>query len=356
LKKRMLLILLCTIIISILVSGCGNSSKSSPSSQKGLASQTTENKKLSIAMLKLNSSAPLFIGIEKGFFKEQSIDLDVQWFEAAQPVAVATASNNVDIGATGITASLFNMVAGGQSLSIVADKGREQKGYPLASVLVATDLWNQGVQKIENLKGKRIGITQTGSTFHYMIGRLLEENGLSLNDVELVQLGKFSALIAGLQSKQVDAVILNEPNITNAVKAGYGKVLVQVVDVIDYQNAAIFFSPNLMKDKNTAVRFLKGYIKSTRYYYDAVLVKKDGQLVPGKNFDEVVNIIAKYVGAPAEDIKSGLPYIDRDGKLLAEDIQTQIDWYASHKMIDKPVDSKQIVDTSLWEEALEQVK
>lgn len=344
-KKRILLIFL--MITSILVSGCG---------EKGSAIQTTENKKLSIAMLKLTSSAPLFIGIEKGFFKEQGIDLDVQWFEAAHPIAVATASNNVDIGATGITASLYNMVAGGQNLSIVADKGREQKGYPLASVLVTTDLWNQGVQKIENLKGKRIGITQTGSTFHYMTGRLLEEKGLSLNDVELVPLTKFSALIAGLQSKQVDAVILNEPNITNAVKAGYGKVLAQVVDVIDYQNAAIFFSPELMKDKNTAVRFLKGYINSTRYYYDAVLVKKDGQLLPGENYDEVVNIIAKYVGAPAEDIKSGLPYIDRDGKLLAEDIQTQIDWYASHKMIDKPMDSKQIVDMSLWEEALKQVK
>jgi hypothetical protein len=93
---------------------------------------------------------------------------------------------------------------------------------------VTTDLWNQGVQKIENLKGKRIGITQTGSTYHYMIGRLLEEKGLSLGDVQLVELGKLGALTAALQSKQVDAVILNEPNITSVVKAGYGKMLAQV--------------------------------------------------------------------------------------------------------------------------------
>ena len=32
-------------------------------------------------------------------------------------------------------------------------------------------------------KGKKIGITQKGSTFHYMMGRVLETKGLSLNDV-----------------------------------------------------------------------------------------------------------------------------------------------------------------------------
>jgi len=35
-----------------------------------------------------------------------------------------------------------------------------------------------------------------------------------------------------------------------------------------------------------------------------------------------------------EDIKLGLPYMDRDGKLLASDMQTQIDWYFNHKMIE----------------------
>lgn len=337
------------LLVSFLVSGCGN--QTPPAAPKAEAV-----KKLNVGMLKLTSSAPLFIGIEKGFFKEQGLDLNVEWFEAAHPIAVATASNKVDIGATGITASLFNMVSGGQKLSIVADKGREQKGYSSSAVLVTTELWQNGVRSIEQLKGKRIGITQTGSTFHYMIGRLLATKGLSLSDVELVPLGKLGSLMASLESKQVDAVILNEPNITKVEKAGYGKVMVQVGDVIDYQTSALFFSPKLMQDKDTGVRFMKGYIKASRYYYDAALVKENGKLVPGKNFDEVVQIIAKYTGAPVEDIKAGLPYMDRDGKLLAQDIGVQIDWYLKNKMIEKAVDAKQVVDTALFEEALRQVK
>lgn len=337
------------LMLFTLVAGCGKQPQpASPDAGK--------TKKLSVGMLKLTSSAPLFIGIEKGFFKEQGIELGVEWFEAAHPIAVATASNKVDIGATGITASLYNMVAGGQKLAIVADKGREQKGYSSSAVLVTTELYQKGVRDIGQLKGKRVGITQTGSTFHYMIGRLLETKGLTLKDIELVPLGKLGSLMASLESKQVDAVILNEPNITKVEKAGYGKVITQVGDLIEYQTSGLFFSPNLTQDKDSAVRFLKGYVKSSRYYYDAVLVKKDGKLVPGKNYEEVVQIIAKYTGAPAADIKAGLPYMDRDAKLLSQDIAVQIDWYLKHKMIEKAVDAKQVVNTSLLEDALRQVQ
>jgi NitT/TauT family transport system substrate-binding protein len=339
--KVILLMFVGLLLVTVLFTGC---------------SKSKEVDKVSVGLLKLTSSAPIFIGIEKGFFKEEGLDLDIEWFEAAQPIAVATAANKVDIGATGITASLFNMVGSGQMLTIVADKGREHTGYSSSAILVRNDLWEQGTRKIEDLKGKRIGITQTGSTFHYMIGRLLEEKGLTLNDVEIVSLGKIGALMASLQSGQVDAVILNEPNISKVESAGYGKILAQVGDVMDYQTSAIFFSPKFDNDKSAGVKFLKGYIKSTRYYYDAVLNMKDGKVVPGTNYNEVINIIASYTGVSVEDVKSGLPYLDRDGNLLSSDIQTQIDWYASHKMIDKPISSSQVVNSALWQRALEELK
>ncbi|EGO64330.1 ABC transporter substrate-binding protein [Acetonema longum] len=337
-------------ILAVLAAGCSRPAPSQP------APQIPPVKKLTVGMLKLTSSAPLFIGIEKGFFREQGLEIDVKWFEAAHPIAVATASNQVDVGGTGITASLLNMVAGGQNLSIVADKGREEKGYSSSALLVTTDLWNQGVRSIDKLKGKKIGITQTGSTFHYMIGRLLESKGLTLADVELVPLGKLGTLMAALQSKQIDAVIVNEPNITKVLKDGYGKLVAQVGDVIEYQTSGLFFSPGLMQDKETAIRFMKAYIKANRYYYDAALVKKDGKPAPGVNFEEVVTIIAAYTGAPVEDVKLGLPYIDRDGRLLSEDIGRQIEWYTKNKMVEKPLDPKSVYDTSLVDAALQQLK
>ncbi|WP_293830537.1 ABC transporter substrate-binding protein [uncultured Phascolarctobacterium sp.] len=331
--------LLLSLCLLVLAAGCGSndSKKDTPK----------EKTKVSLGMLRLTSSAPLFIAMDKGFFAEEGIEIEPQWFDAAHPIAVSTASSKVDVGATGITASLYNMAAKGQKLGIVADKGREQKGYSSSALLVTTDNYNAGVKSLKDLKGKRIGITQKGSTFHYMLGRMLETQGMSLNDVEIVPLSKLSAVMAALESKQIDGCILNEPNITKVQKAGYGKLVVQVGDVIPYQTSAIFYSPDFMKNKDAAVRFMRAYNKACNYYYEAAVEKKDA-----KKLEEVVNIVAKYVKAPAEDIKAGLPYIDKDGKLLVSDIATQIKWYTDNKMISGTLDAKDVANTSFLDEAM----
>lgn len=331
--------LLLSLCLLVLAAGCGSndSKKDTPK----------EKTKVSLGMLRLTSSAPLFIAMDKGFFAEEGIEIEPQWFDAAHPIAVSTASSKVDVGATGITASLYNMAANGQKLGIVADKGREQKGYSSSALLVTTDNYNAGVKSLKDLKGKRIGITQKGSTFHYMLGRMLETQGMSLNDVEIVPLSKLSAVMAALESKQIDGCILNEPNITKVQKAGYGKLVVQVGDVIPYQTSAIFYSPDFMKNTDAAVRFMRAYNKACNYYYEAAVEKKDA-----KKLEEVVNIVAKYVKAPAEDIKAGLPYIDKDGKLLVSDIATQITWYTDNKMISGTLDAKDVANTSFLDEAM----
>lgn len=330
------LVIILTALCMLLALGCGGEKKAAPK----------EKAKVSMALLRLTSSAPLFIAMDKGFFAEENLEVEPQWFDAAHPIAVSTASSKVDVGATGITASLFNMAASGQKLAIVADKGREQKGYSSSALIVTTDNYNKGVTSLEALKGKRVGITQKGSTFHYMIGRMLETKGMSLDDVQLIPLGKLSAVMAALESKQIDAAILNEPNISKVQRAGYGKMVVQVGDLIPYQTSAVFYSPEFVKKEDVAVRFMKAYNKAVNYYYDAAIAKKDA-----KKLDEVVTIVSKYVKAPVEDIKLGLPYIDRDGKLLSSDIATQIEWYASHGMLKGKLDASQVANTSFLEKA-----
>lgn len=92
---------------------------------------------------------------------------------------------------------------------------------------------------------------------------------------------------------------------------------------------------------------MKAYNKACNYYYDALTNKND----PAK-LDEVVKIIAKYVKMPEADIKTGLPYVDKNGVLLASDIQTQIDWYKSHGLIDGNLKAADVVNTSFLDEAM----
>lgn len=356
-KRTFVLLIAVVLSIAMILSACGNKENSNNAGNQSQAPQTggespapkKDPAKVKVGLLKLTGSAPLFIAMEKGFFEEENLDVTFEWFEAAQPITVAAASGAVDVAAGGITASLYNMVAEGQKLQIVADKGREWPGYIQSAVMVHKD---SGIESIKDLKGKKIGVTQTGSTFHYSAGRVLEKYGLSLSDVEIVPLGKLGAMNDTLKSRQVDAILTAEPNISLNVSEGYGKVLATVGDEIEYQIAAMIYSQKFAGNKDAAVRFMKVYSKATQYYYDAVLVKENGKAVPGQNYDEVINIIAKYTDQPKELIEKGLPYIDRDGRLLAEDIPNQIAWYLKTKMIEKEVDHKTIVNTEFLEEAL----
>jgi NitT/TauT family transport system substrate-binding protein len=58
-----------------------------------------------VGVLKLTSSAPIFVGIEKGFFKEFGVEPELVYFQAAAPIATALAAGQIDVGATGLTAA-----------------------------------------------------------------------------------------------------------------------------------------------------------------------------------------------------------------------------------------------------------
>jgi len=49
-------------------------------------------------VLRLSSSAPVFIAQDKGYFREAGLDIELKFFDAAQPIAVATTSGDVDFG------------------------------------------------------------------------------------------------------------------------------------------------------------------------------------------------------------------------------------------------------------------
>src|SRR5204863_7247024 len=134
------------------------------------------------------SSAPIFVGVEKGFFKECGVEPELVYFQAAAPIASAVAAGQVDVGATGLTAATYNIVLGGEPMWIVADKGREWPDHRLTAIVVRKDLYDAGVRRVTDLKGKRSVITQLGSTFHYQIGNILEHDGISLKDPSILPL------------------------------------------------------------------------------------------------------------------------------------------------------------------------
>src|SRR6266850_30721 len=278
-----------------------------------------------VGVLKLTSSAPIFVGVEKGFFKAFGVEPELVYFQAAAPISTAVAAGQIDVGATGLTAATYNIVLGGEKMWIVADKGREWPDHRLTAIVVHKDLYDAGVRGIADLKGKRIGITQLGSTFHYQIGNILEKDGMSLKDVSIVP----------------------QPFPGRAEADGFGRIIAWGGDLFPWQIATVFYSRKFASDRARAVNFMKGYVKSSRHYHDAVLAGKQGAA-----YDEVVAVTARYTGAPVGVIKLGLPYQDRSGRLWVEDIARQMTWWQRNGFIKATMPLKDIVDTSFVEAAV----
>ena len=304
-------------------------------------------RKVKLGVLKLTSSAVLFLGVDKGYFKEFGIEPELVYFQAAQPIAVALASGDIDVGATGLTAGLYNIVAGGVRIWIVADKGREWPDHNLSALVVRTDLHEGGVRTVRDLKGRKIGVTQIGSTFHYNIGRYLEKEGMSLADVELVPLQALPALNDALAARRVDAVATAEPFVSRLESSGAGRVIVNTGDTFPWQIATIMYSDRFAKDRAAAVAFMKGYVKASRHYFDAVLKSKSGRA-----HDEIVALTARFTGAAPELIRRGFPYQDRDGRLMPGDVGRQTAWWHKHGLVKVALTEKDVVDESFLREAL----
>jgi len=354
-RKKSIFVLACILLLATVLFACGKNNQTTQGNQEPAQPANSEAAKagettVSIGLLKFASGAPFYIAKEKGFFKEEGINLDIKWFDASNPVNVAVASNNLDAGAVGLTADLYNMIAAGQKVTIVSDKGKEKKGYnPIAAVTVHKD---STIKDIKDLKGKKVGVTTIGSSGHYSIGRILENHGLTLEDIQLVPMNTTQGLAEALKGKQLDAAVLNSTNINAAIKDGYGKVLVNVGDEFEYQSVGIFASPKLAQDKDLTVRFLRAYLKGASYFDEAVYTKKDGKLVPGENYDEVVKITASTIGAPEDLVKGSFYFMEPDGKLNVEDIQKQLDWFYDQKLVSKKLEVNDVVNTKFLDEAL----
>ena len=173
----------------------------------GAVSRAEEPLKAKIGVLRLSSSAPVFIAQDKGYFREAGLEIELKFFDAAQPIAVATTSGDVDVGITAFTAGLYNL-AGKGTLKVIGGMSREKAGYPLIGYFAANNAYAAGLKMPKDLAGKRVAVTQVGSSFHYSLGLLADKYGFKLGDVKVIPLQSLSNAAAALKGETVDAALL----------------------------------------------------------------------------------------------------------------------------------------------------
>jgi NitT/TauT family transport system substrate-binding protein len=299
-----------------------------------------------IGVLKLSSSAPVFIAYDKGYFKAQGLDAVLTFFDAAQPVAVAAAAGDIDVGVTAFTAGLFN-VAGKGAVTVVAGQSREQPGYPLIGYFATAVAYEAGLRKPADLAGRRIAITQAGSSFHYALGLLSEKDHFALASVHLLPLQSLSNIASALKGGRVDGALLPVTTALPLMAEGDIKLLGWVGDETPWPLGAVFVSHEMKQHRDRIAKFLAAYRQGGRDYHDILLASvTNGRAQTDDATRPLIASISRYTGLKPAQIVVGLSYIDRDGMLDVAGVAKQLAWFQSHHFVDDGFGVHEVVDES----------
>ena len=299
--------------------------------------------KATIGVLRLSSSAPVFIAQDKGYFRDAGLDIELKFFDAAQPIAVATTSGDIDFGITAFTAGLYNL-AGKGTLKVIGGMSREKAGYPLIGYFASNKAYAAGLKAPKDLAGKRVAVTQVGSSFHYSLGLLADKYGFKVSDVRIVPLQSLSNAAAALQGETVDAALLPVSTARKLMDDGGAKLLGWVGDETPWQLGAVFASPKTLTNKALVTKLLAALDRADREYHDVILAQvTDGKAAINEQTKPLLEIIAKYTNLPVEQVVGNCAYIDADGKLDVNNVDNQIKWLQAQGFVDKGFDADAII-------------
>jgi NitT/TauT family transport system substrate-binding protein len=221
---------------------------------------------------------------------------------------------------------------------------REKAGYPLIGYFASNNAYAAGLTTPKDLAGKRIAVTQVGSSFHYSLGLLADKYGFKLSGVKIVPLQSLSNAAAALKGETVDAALLPVSTARKLMDDGGAKFLGWVGDETPWQLGAVFASPKTPADKVLVKKFLTVIERADREYHDVILASvKDGNAVLNEQTKPLLEIIAKYTKLSVEQVVGNCAYIDPDGKLDVANVDNQIKWLQEQGFVDKGFEADAII-------------
>jgi NitT/TauT family transport system substrate-binding protein len=296
-----------------------------------------------IGVVRSMGGAPLYVAKDMGFYDAEGLDAELIWFDAAQPVAVAAASGDIDFGSTGMTAAFLNLAAQG-TLKIIGAGTWEHQGFQSIGFMVSNQAYDSGVHSLKDMTGHSVGLTQVGTPLHYNIALALEKNGVDPKTVRVVPLQSNPNVGSAIKGGQIDAAVQTSANIYPLVERGDAKLLGWASDVMEGQSEATFANTKFANEHpETVKRFLAAFRKAEATW-DAAFIDPSGKRADQPSAKQMMEIASRNLSAAPEILARGIPYYDPQARVALADVQRAIDWYFSQGMIKEHLDAASLVD------------
>lgn len=296
---------------------------------------------LKIGYVPVLAIGALGLAIDRGYLRDVGLAAEMIAFNAGAELVAALGTGELDAAFAGVSPGLFNAWNRGVGIRMVADGSRLQPGYGITLVVVRTDLAG-AIQRGADLRGRRVSLGVLGSAADYLLRNLLEQHGLSVDDVESLRLPN-ADVSAGLAGRSIDVAGVTEPFGALVEQSGLARRWLGADQVIPgTQAAGLFISEQASRDRAQTVALTAAYLRGVRDY------------LPGQTGDPgVIESISRWSGVRAEVLLRCVPsFIDPNGAIDSEDLRRQQAFWQRHGVIDRGGTLEDRVDRTIAEDAL----
>ena len=297
------------------------------------------------------SEGGVYVAIEKGYFKEQGITMEVTNFRISSEAIAPMGTGQLDITNVPVSVPLLAAADRGLDLKVVAGVNQYRPNWENGWIVLRKDLKDSGqVKTPADLKGMKVATPSLAGLGEQLVQLLLEQGGLKPGEAEVVVL-PFAEQVTAFANKAIAAGWATEPFIVRGIEQG---VSVKWIPTSQFfggtaQGSMIIFGPALSKDQDLARRWMVAYLKGARDYLKA-FTTKEGR-------DEVVGILAKYT--PTKDPKlydlMEMPYLEPNGMPDKKSSDAQYQWFVDKGLYTGKKTMADITDLSFAEYAAQRL-
>ena len=263
LSRRAAAVLLAA--LAVVLAGCG--SGTATTIEAAPSDPGPELRQLRVGVIPIIDVAPLYLGIKKGYFEEQGIEVVPVTADSGARIAEGVLTGEVDIGFSNVV-SLLALREKGQPIVALA-AGTSSTGNPdndVNAVLVGKD---SPIRRARDLAGRRVAVNAPNNIGDVTVRVAVEKDGGDPADIEFVVM-PFPEMPAALAEGEVDAVWVSEPFVT-AIEAAGGRALFDnLTETYEKVQIALWFttSQRLAEDRALLKDFTDAINNSMLYTRD----------------------------------------------------------------------------------------
>lgn len=294
------------------------------------------------------TDAGLYLADEFGYFKDAGLSVQFTRLDSGPALSNAMATGQLDVAGISVTPGLYSAFTQNIDMKLVGDKQSLRTGFSATRLVARKDLVGADTATtMRNLKGKTIAVSAKASAAYKLLNDLLQKYGLGLNDVRVTELA-YGNMTSALSSKAVDAAVMLEPFLTQALGTGDIALASDLLEVLPPSGVTLVplvYGHDFLGNKKAAQSFMDAYLKGVRKYNDAFTKNVDRQ--------QVIDVIAKRAKVdPAIVAKASPGGLDPDQKVDTEYLGLLQDFFADQGLLRQKVDIAKMVDPSFAQAAV----